>query len=58
MSAGAGLSTGGVAQIYRLNRPLGALEQLTHDAQRVARASYEPKEGRYMVKFVEQTLSR
>ena len=38
-----------VAQIYRLDRPLGELEQLTHDAERVARASYEPKEGRYIV---------
>ena len=38
-----------VTQIYRLDKPLGELEQLTHDAERVARASYEPKEGRYIV---------
>ena len=38
-----------VAQIYRLDRPMGELEQLTHDSERVARASYEPVEGRYIV---------
>ena len=38
-----------VSQIYRLDRPLGRLEQLTHANERVTRASFEPVDGRYIV---------
>ena len=38
-----------VTQIHRLDEPLGELEQLTHGAERVSRASYEPRNGRYIV---------
>ena len=38
-----------VSQIYRLDRPMGELMQLTDGGERVARASYEPRDGRYIV---------
>ena len=38
-----------VPQIYRLAGPMGALEQLTDGAERVSEASYEPRDGRYIV---------
>ena len=38
-----------VPQIYRLDRPMGELQQLTDGAERVTRASYEPRDGRYIV---------
>jgi dipeptidyl aminopeptidase/acylaminoacyl peptidase len=38
-----------VVQLHLLRRPLGTLEQLTHDAEPVFAASFEPQEGRYLV---------
>ena len=38
-----------VPHIYRLDRPMGELEQLTDGAEPVRSASYEPREGRYIV---------
>ena len=38
-----------VPHIYRLARPMGELEQLTEGAEPVRNASYEPREGRYLV---------
>ncbi len=38
-----------VPHIYRLDRPMGELEQLTEGAESVRNASYEPREGRYLV---------
>jgi dipeptidyl aminopeptidase/acylaminoacyl peptidase len=38
-----------VARIYRLDRPLGELSQLTDGAEPVTRASWEPRSGRYIV---------
>ncbi|MDT8999041.1 prolyl oligopeptidase family serine peptidase [Paucibacter sp. APW11] len=37
------------AQLYRLSSPLGEPEQLTEGADPVTRASYEPRQGRYIV---------
>jgi dipeptidyl aminopeptidase/acylaminoacyl peptidase len=38
-----------VPRIYRLDRPLGELQQLTDGAEPVTRASWEPRAGRYIV---------
>ena len=38
-----------VAHIYRLDQPLGELQQLTDGADPVTTASYEPRDGRYLV---------
>ena len=38
-----------LTQIYRLNQPLGELEQLTTDREPVRVASYDPRGGRYIV---------
>jgi dipeptidyl aminopeptidase/acylaminoacyl peptidase len=38
-----------VTHIYRLDGPLGALQQLTEGAEPVRSASWEPREGRYIV---------
>ena len=38
-----------VPQIYRLDNPMGELQQLTEGAERVTSASYEPRDGRYIV---------
>lgn len=38
-----------VPQLYRLNEPMGQLEQLTTGLEPVLRGSYEPQEGRYLV---------
>jgi dipeptidyl aminopeptidase/acylaminoacyl peptidase len=38
-----------VPRIYRLERPLGELQQLTDGAEPVTRASWEPRQGRYIV---------
>lgn len=38
-----------IAQLYRLASPLAAPEQLTFDDEPVYEASYEPREGRYLV---------
>ena len=38
-----------VVQIYRLDKPLGELQQLTRGAEPVTTANYEPREGRYIV---------
>ena len=38
-----------VPQIYRLDKPMGELEQLTEGAEPVTSASYEPRDGRYLV---------
>ena len=38
-----------VPQIYRLDKPMGALQQLTEGAEPVTSASYEPRDGRYLV---------
>jgi len=37
------------AQLYRLTSPQGELEQLTDGADPVGEASYEPRQGRYIV---------
>jgi len=37
------------AQLYRLTNPQGELEQLTDGADPVGEASYEPRQGRYIV---------
>jgi dipeptidyl aminopeptidase/acylaminoacyl peptidase len=36
-------------RIYRLERPLGPLQQLTDGAEPITSASWEPREGRYIV---------
>jgi dipeptidyl aminopeptidase/acylaminoacyl peptidase len=38
-----------VPRIYRLDRPLGELQQLTDGAEPITRASWEPRQGRYIV---------
>ncbi len=38
-----------IARIYRLDRPLGELQQLTDGTEPVTRASWEPRAGRYIV---------
>jgi Tol biopolymer transport system component/dienelactone hydrolase len=38
-----------VPQLYLVKSPLAPLEQLTHDAEPVREASFEPLEGRYLV---------
>jgi dipeptidyl aminopeptidase/acylaminoacyl peptidase len=38
-----------IARIYRLDRPLGEPQQLTDGDEPVTRASWEPREGRYIV---------
>jgi dipeptidyl aminopeptidase/acylaminoacyl peptidase len=38
-----------VPRIYRLDRPLGEPQQLTDGAEPITRASWEPREGRYVV---------
>ncbi len=38
-----------VPRIYRLDRPLGELQPLTDGAEPVTRASWEPRQGRYIV---------
>ena len=38
-----------VPHIYRLDQPMGALQQLTQGPEPVTRATYEPRDGRYLV---------
>jgi dipeptidyl aminopeptidase/acylaminoacyl peptidase len=38
-----------VGQLFRLAQPMGALEQLTNETEQISSASYEPKDGRYIV---------
>ena len=38
-----------VPQLYRLDRPLGTLDQLTDGPEPVTSASWEPRNGRYLV---------
>jgi acetyl esterase/lipase len=38
-----------IPQLYRVASPMAALEQLTFDTEPVFNASYEPREGRYLV---------
>ena len=38
-----------VPRIYRLDRPLGELQPLTDGAEPITRASWEPRQGRYIV---------
>ncbi len=38
-----------VGQLYTLAQPMGALEPLTNEAEQISSASYEPKDGRYIV---------
>ncbi len=38
-----------VPRIYRLDRPLGEPQQLTDGAEPITRASWEPRQGRYIV---------
>ncbi len=38
-----------VPQIYRLDKPMGELQPLTEGSERVTSASYEPRDGRYIV---------
>jgi dipeptidyl aminopeptidase/acylaminoacyl peptidase len=38
-----------VPRIYRLDRPLGQPQQLTDGAEPITRASWEPRQGRYIV---------
>ena len=38
-----------VAQIYRLDTPMGELQQMTEGPDPITSASYEPRDGRYLV---------
>ena len=38
-----------VPHIYRLDKPMGELQQLTEGPEPVTNASYEPRDGRYLV---------